>query len=548
MLRFSQLYTQLDRTTKTTGKLAALRDYFTQAPAEDAAWALYFLCGHRPRQPIPARRLAGWLCEQIGLQEWLFEECYGAVGDLAETLALLLPDRPSQNEHPLHYWVEHRLLPLRQLDEASQRVIVEQAWRELDRDTRFVFNKLLTGGFRVGVSQQLVVRALAEVAGLPPATIAQRLMGEWSPSPELIPRLMAPEETAEITTRPYPFCLAHPLEEAGVSPVIPEELGPLSEWLAEWKWDGIRAQIVRRGGETCIWSRGEELIAERFPELLPECHSLPEGTVLDGEILAMRDGRVMPFVQLQRRIGRKSVGKKLLADVPAVFMAFDLLEWDGQDLRSQPTRDRRALLEQIFLEPSPFSQNNNPAAIIATKDPRLQLSPRIEATDWAGLAAIRQESRERGVEGCMLKRWDAPYLVGRARGLWWKWKIEPMTVDAVLIYAQRGHGKRASLYTDYTFGVWDAGQLVPFAKAYSGLTDAEIAEVDRFIRKNTREAFGPVRSVTPELVFELAFESLQPSTRHKSGIAVRFPRMLRWRKDKTAAQADSLDSIRALLS
>ncbi|HVL37904.1 MAG TPA: ATP-dependent DNA ligase [Fimbriimonadaceae bacterium] len=530
MRRFAALYAALDETNKTGGKVAALVEYFTSAPPADAAWALLFLIGRRPRRPVNTTKLWNWAHDVSGLPAWLFAECYDAVGDLAETIAAVVdfPDAGTSAEADkgLAHWVEHRLLALAQMEEEDQRIEVIQAWRDLDRQGRFVFTKMITGEMRIGVSQDLVLRALAQVSGLPTATIAHRLMGHWSPTAEFFQSVLSPDSSDADVSRPYPFCLAHPLEGD------PEKLGEPSEWLAEWKWDGIRAQLVRRQGKTFVWSRGEELVSERFPEtaMIGEC--VPDGTVIDGEIMAWRGDHPLPFAELQKRIGRKIVGKKLLVDVPVVLVAYDLLEWDGQDVRSHPLASRREALERLV----------NGAA-----DSAIRLSAQVPFDSWQELAERRAESRALNVEGLMLKRLDSPYLVGRKKGYWWKWKIEPYSIDCVLIYAQRGNGKRASLYTDYTFGVWDEGRLVPFAKAYSGLTDEEIRRVDAWVRRNTLEKFGPVRTVKPELVFELAFEGIQLSSRHKSGIAVRFPRMARWRHDKKPEDADSLESVKALL-
>ena len=530
MKAFADLYAALDATTRTTAKVRAMVDYFTTAEPADAAWALFFLSGRKVRQVVPTRKLAGWAIESAEIAPWLFEECYHAVGDLAEAIALLLPAPLASSDRPLHEWVEQVLLPLRGADEAAQRQALLAAWAALDAGSaqgpqRFVWNKLITGAFRVGVSQQLLTRALAEVSGLEAQVMAHRLMCAWEPTPAFYRSLIAPEATGEHHSRPYPFFLASPLE-AEV-----HTLGPVHDWQAEWKWDGIRAQLIRRAGQVFLWSRGEELITERFPELAELGGRLPEGTVIDGEVLPWRDG-VMPFAQLQRRIGRKTLGRKLLAEVPVVLMAYDLLESGGNDLRETPLRQRRQSLERL-------------AEAVASE--RLLLSSLVVGENWDDLAGQRSTSRDRLVEGLMLKRLGSPYRVGRVRGDWWKWKIHPLTIDAVLVYAQQGSGKRASLYTDYTFAVWDNGALVPVAKAYSGLTDEEIRQVDAFIRKNTMEKFGPVRSVAAELVFELAFEGIQRSSRHKSGIAVRFPRILRWRADKKAADADTLQRVRALL-
>jgi DNA ligase 1 len=526
--RFAALFDELDRTTATNAKVEALARYFAAAPPADAAWAVHFLSGRRPRRLVASGKLGGWAAESAGVEPWLFEECYHAVGDLAETITLLLPAAERAGDAPLHRWVEERLLPLLREDEAGRRAGIEAAWRELSGTALFVWNKLITGGFRVGVSQSLVVRALARASGVDEAAIAHRLMGAWEPSPEFFRSLLAPDTSDADISRPYPFFLAHALEGE------PASLGDPGEWQAEWKWDGIRAQLIRRRGQSFLWSRGEELITDRFPELAEAAALLPDGTVLDGEILPWTGGRPLPFAQLQRRIGRKTLGPKILREVPVVLLCYDLLEVGGRDARDLPLRQRRDRLAAL-LEP-----------VAATG--RFPLSPVVPAGSWAELGDAWRAARGRAAEGLMLKRLESPYGVGRRRGDWWKWKVEPHTVDAVLVYAQRGSGRRASLYTDYTFAVWnDEGELVPFAKAYSGLTDAEIRQVDAFVRRNTRERFGPVRTVSPELVFELAFEGIQESTRHRSGIAVRFPRILRWRRDKKPPDADTLATIRALL-
>lgn len=528
MRAFANLYRDLDETTKTSEKVEAMARYFQAVSPAEAAWAVYFLSGRRPRQVVPSRLLRAWAVQQAGIPDWLFDESYDAVGDGAETMALLLPANNAGDDRPLDDWVEQHLLLMRELPEHEQRAAVLAAWSVMDRRQLLVWNKLITGSFRVGVSQQLVMRALAQVGGIDIAIVAHRLMGEWQPSAAFFQQLLAKDRQDADVSRPYPFCLAHPLDGA------PEQLGDLTEWQLEWKWDGIRAQLIRRSGRTFLWSRGEELVTDRYPEIRAVGDRLPPGTVLDGEILPFRDGQVLPFGQLQRRIGRKMLTKKLLQEVPAVLMVFDVLEHDGVDVRDRPQHWRREALTGLVER-------------VATNGVGLHLSPLVAATSWEDLAAQRQRSRERHVEGIMLKRLESPYRVGRVRGDWWKWKIEPFTMDAVLVYAQRGSGKRASLYTDYTFAVWDQGELVPVAKAYSGLTDEEIRQVDAFVRQHTIEKFGPVRSVQPELVFELGFEAIGPSPRHRSGVAVRFPRMLRWRTDKKPQDADTLATLHALI-
>ena len=542
MQRFTALYLALDSSTSTRHRVQAMRAYFAQVPAEDAAWAAYFLAGGKPRQAVGTRVLRETGARAAGMPDWLFDECYEAVGDLAETLALILPPPVDVSDRPLHDWVDV-LGALRAAPVDDKPAQLLAAWQVLDADERFLFNKLITGALRVGVSRLLVTRALSACAGVPPELLAQRLIGYLAADPARagmgaarFEALIAPAGQDEAGMQPYPFFLAHPLQSAPDG-----ALGDAADWLAEWKWDGIRAQLVCRAGDVALWSRGEELISERFPELIESAAALPDGCVLDGEVLAWRGEAPLPFAQLQTRITRKRITRRLLDDVPAVFMVYDLIEVDGTDLRAQPQSVRRGRLHGLIGDAPP---------------PALRLSPVLQG-NWSQLAAQRNRARELGVEGLMLKRADAPYGIGRtkldARGQWWKWKIDPYTIDAVLIYAQRGHGRRAGLYSDYTFAVWSVSPdgmrtLVPFAKAYSGLSDAEMREVDAFIRSHTLERFGPVCSVTPELVFELGFEGIQSSPRHKSGIAVRFPRMLRRRLDKRAADADTLDALRALLS
>ncbi len=539
MKRFAGLFLELDASNRTSAKLAALERYFRAAPAGDAAWAVFFLTGNKVRRAVRMKDFRVWAGGFSGYPEWMVEECYDHVGDLAETLALLLAGSGGAGdnaggEQGLGELVETVLLPLRGLEPARQREQVEAVWRHLDGAGCLVFNKLLTGGFRVGVSRALVTRALAAIAGVEPAVLAHRLMGDWRPSAAAFRALVAAEAEGDDPARPYPFCLACPLE--GTSAADPGgALSPVADWQVEWKWDGIRAQLIRRGGEVLLWSRGEELVGEAFPELVEAAARWGRDAVVDGEILIWREGEESPagFAVLQRRLGRKTAGPRLRSEAPAVFMAYDLMEVDGEDVRNRPLSDRRERLEAFFA---------------GGEGRRFRLSPVVQAEGWEAMAAERARSRALGVEGLMLKRLDSGYGVGRKKGDWWKWKIEPLTADAVLVYAQQGHGRRAGLFTDYTFSIWDGDALVPFAKAYSGLSDAEIRRVDRWIRAHTRERHGPVRVVDPELVFEIAFEGMAESKRHKSGVAVRFPRILRWREDKSAAEADTLEAVRALLT
>ena len=526
MQRFAALYDAIDATTSTNAKVAAMVTYFADAPPADAAWAVFFLTGRRLKRLVSYVAIRDWTLAATGLDEWLLGECYAVVGDGAETAALVLDQIAvdATEDVSLSEWVEARILPLRDLDPQAQQARVSQWWGTLDRLQRFMLLKILTGELRVGVSQTLVVRALAQAAALPVTTLAARIMGEWTPTPDWFAALLSHEHTDEDRSRPYPFSLASPLEDAV------ESLGPREAWIAEWKWDGIRAQLVCRGGIVHLWSRGEELITHRFPEIAAAATRLPDGTVLDGEVLAFRDDHPLPFAALQQRIGRQKQVAQMVRAVPVVFMTYDMLENRGVDIRASPLDERRGLLEAHVSGPG----------VLRTSDI-------VTAPTWAELAALRSDSRALGVEGLMLKRRSSPYGVGRRRGDWWKWKIEPYTIDAVLIYAQPGSGRRASLLTDYTFGVWHDGELVPIAKAYSGLSNEEIAQLDTWIRRHTRERFGPVRHVEPVHVFELGFEGIAASPRHRSGIAVRFPRMLRWRTDKKAEQADTLEQVRQIL-
>ena len=524
MRRFARLYSDIDATTSTKAKVDAMAEYFVHADSADAAWAVYFLSGGRPKRLIPVRRVAEWAMEESDIPAWLFEESYSSVGDLAETIALLLPLSTAEaSDTPLHTWVEQRLLPLSEMTEAEQHAAVLAAWRELGGTERYIWNKLITGAFRVGVSEQLVVRALARASGVDEGAVAHRLSGHWAPTAENFLALVAADSSDADRSRPYPFYLAYALEGEL------ESLGDVSEWQAEWKWDGIRAQLIRRNGKTYIWTRGGDLATDRFPELVTGASLLPDGTVLDGEIMPWKDGAAMPFAQLQRRIGRKKLGPKILSDVPIVFITYDVLELAGVDIRSTPLAQRRQALSGL--------SNRGP----------FLLSPTVPLTSWDDARVAQSLSRDHRAEGLMLKRLDSEYGVGRRKGSWWKWKVQPFSIDAVMVYAQPGSGRRALLHTDYTFAVRDGDALVPFAKAYSGLTDAEIRVLDNWIRRHTLEKFGPVRHVEPVQVFELAFEGIQKSPRHKSGVAVRFPRIARWRTDKPASEADTIETLRALL-
>jgi DNA ligase-1 len=525
MKQFATLVKVLGSSTKTNDKLQALSDYFVVANDKDKVWVIAIFSGRRPRRSVNSRLLSEWCMEIAGLPAWLFGECYSTVGDLAETIALLLPEQTTamQGEEALHYYIE-QLMRLEKASEEEKKKFITTSWMNMNRDERFVFNKLITGSFRIGVSQKTMVNALSKTVKLEANIIAHRISGNWDPSTTLLEDLLS-ESTVD-HSRPYPFYLAYALENDIY------EMGDNNEWQAEWKWDGIRGQIIQRNNELFVWSRGEELMTDKFPEFHVLKDRLPAGTVLDGEIMPFADNKALPFAILQTRIGRKNITKKHLQDAPVAFIAYDVLENEGKDLRGLSMDERRRILETI---------------VGAINLPVLQLSPVIDFTSWNELATQRTGARDINSEGIMLKRKNSAYGVGRKRGDWWKWKIDPLVIDAVMIYAQKGSGRRSNLYTDYTFAVKDGDKLVSFAKAYSGLTDQEFAQIDNFVKRNSIEKFGPVRTVKPELVFEIAFEGIAASNRHKSGVALRFPRMNRWRKDKKPEEINTLDDLKKML-
>ena len=536
MKAFAQLFLSLDETNKTNEKVKVLKDYFIGVPDTDKMHMLALFTGRKPKRIINSTFIRTWAVEASNIPAWLFEESYHVVGDLAETMALLMPRNEHSSNKTLTEWIAELNL-LAGKTEEERKIWLMESWAMLDSQERFVFNKLLTGSFRVGVSHNLVIKALAEITKLDAATLTHRIMGNWLPETYTYAQLIQEQGAADDISRPYPFFLAYPIQETSEKRKTADEiqlaLGEAGQWQAEWKWDGIRAQMIKRDGKIFIWSRGEDLATDKFPELHPFLNALPDGTVIDGEILSFQNGLPMPFNVLQTRIGRKTLSKKIMEESPVAVIAYDCLEFEGGDIRNKTQAERRVVLEELqaaTLYPETF-----------------RVSALIQFDSWQQLGEIREQSRAMIAEGIMLKRKSATYQVGRRRGDWWKWKIDPLSVDAVMIYAQKGHGRRADLYTDYTFAVWDGDKLVPFAKAYSGLTDAEINKVDYFIKRNTLEKFGPVRTVKPELVFEIGFEGINRSTRHKSGIALRFPRILRWRHDKPKEEADTLDNLRALL-
>jgi len=529
--RFADLVHQLGSSTGTNDKIEALVHYFSVAEDRDKVWLIALFSGRRPKRTIKTALLVNWCLELTGIPEWLFHECYHTVGDLGETLALLVCEDPLEksSDASLHEYML-QLLALAGNDETAQAMVVKSNWTRMSREERFVFNKLITGNFRIGVSQQMMVNALAQSLDLPASLVAHRISGQWDPVDTRFTDLLDADPARVDISKPYPFYLAYALDGE------PGNLGQPEAWQAEWKWDGIRGQVIVRDKKLFIWSRGEELMTEKFPELASLNERIPDGTVIDGEILcidAAEDGwQALPFALLQTRIGRKNVSRRHLTESPVGFIAYDLLEFRGEDWRERPLTERRSQLENIVKD---------------VQHKLLQISPVLKFDAWEHLAETRLRARDAGSEGVMLKRSGSVYQAGRKRGDWYKWKIDPLTIDGVMIYAQKGHGRRSNLFTDYTFAVRDGERLVSFAKAYSGLTDKEFAEVDAFVKRNAVEKFGPVRTVKPELVFEIAFEGIAASTRHKSGVALRFPRINRWRKDKTVEEINTLDDLKEIL-
>ncbi|MEO5591395.1 MAG: ATP-dependent DNA ligase [Chitinophagaceae bacterium] len=526
MRLFTELVNVLGTSTKTNDKLDALSHYFALADDKDKVWVIAIFSGRRPKRTVNASQLQQWCIEMIHLPQWLFEESYHTVGDLGETIALLLPESNIIQDPQTLSWYIEKFIVLQKQDESLRKQFIIDSWMQMDKEERFVFNKLLTGGFRIGVSQKTMVNALAKTVKLNANVIAHRISGNWDPVTTSFSQLLSEESVSMDFSKPYPFYLAYALEEE------PGTLGDPLLWQAEWKWDGIRGQMIKRNDELFVWSRGEELMTDKFPEYHALKDMLPDGLVLDGEIIPSVEKKPLPFALLQTRIGRKNVTKKQLQETPITFFAYDVLEFEGNDYRDIPLRARRETLEKLV------EQINYPGLII---------SPVIEFSEWQQLAAIRSASRDMGAEGLMLKRKDSVYQSGRKRGDWWKWKIDPLVIDCVMIYAQKGHGRRSNLYTDYTFAVKDGDKLVSFTKAYSGLTDKEFAQVDNFVKRNSLEKFGPVRTVRPELVFEIAFEGIAASARHKSGVALRFPRISRWRKDKKPDEINTLQDLKKML-
>jgi DNA ligase-1 len=530
MKLFSRLFHDLDAMTKTNERVERLGLYFEQADPKDSIWACWFLAGNRIKGAVKTSQLRAFASERTGLPDWIVSESHERVGDLAETLSLLVEAKVSGTSLSLSQLVEAFIKPMVFMDREERRNCIYRAWDVLGPEDFLPFHKLLTGAFRMGVSKGNLCKALALVGKLEPAFVAQRLTGDWTPETTSLDKILNPKHTEESLCLPFPFFLACPIQDTA-----PDELGSVEDWQVEWKWDGIRAQLIKSGGNVMLWSRGEESVGESFPEIIRAANSIPSDVCLDGEILAWGKNGLRPFSRLQKRLGRKDPGPTIMKREPVRFQAYDLLRLKGKDLREQPLRKRRAkLVETLDKLPNEFP---------------IGLSSVLIEKSWGELAALHRQSRERGVEGFMLKRKDSTYQSGRVKGDWFKWKVDPLHADMVMVSAQLGHGKRSNLYSDYSLAVWnDRGELVVVAKAYSGLTDKELKEVDRFVRANITGRFGPVRGVRPKLVFEVAFEGVRFSGRHKSGVALRFPRIKRWRLDKKPSDADTLETVRNLTS
>ncbi len=533
MRNFAELIRTLDSTNKTTLKVAALTEYFKVAQDKDKVWAIAILSHRRPPRPVNTTLLRTWASELANIPLWLFEESYHIVGDLAETIALIIPVSEANSEKTLAEFLVEMIELKTKSDEDKKHYLFEN-WKSLNYYERFVFCKLITGSFRIGVSQKLMTRALSKATEIDEDILAYKLMGNWDPQKITFTQLILEENEEDYLSKPYPFYLAYAVENEV------ETLGEVQDWTAEHKWDGIRSQVIIRNNQLFVWSRGEELVTDKYPEFEAFVNTIPNGTVLDGEILPYFENTIGSFNDLQTRIGRKTVSKALLKKTPVILKTYDILEWKGKDIRDLAYAERRKILEKLFTEVSSETTD---------EDFPLHLSETVSFQHWDEVALERSRAREERSEGLMLKRLDSPYLVGRKKGDWWKWKVAPLTIDAVLTYAMRGHGRRTNLFTDYTFGLWDEEkkELVTFAKAYSGLTDAEFRKVDAWIKKNTLERFGPVRSVVPHHVFEIAFEGVAESKRHKSGVATRFPRILRWRQDKKIEEANSIEDLKSLI-
>ena len=522
MNRFAALLDALLFTPSRNGKLRLMQEYFASQPDPERGWALAALTGELvfdAAKPSQVRALAA-----ARVDPELLGWSYDFVGDLAETVSLIWPERPGV-QTPVPSLAEI----VEQLKATSRNEVgsLLEPWLDaLDATGRWALLKLVTGSLRIGVSARLAKTALAEWGGVEINRIEEvwhALAPPYQPLFEWLEGCGPAPQTGDLPTF-CPLMLAQPIEESDLKGLDPQD------YLAEWKWDGIRVQLVARGDVRRLYSRSGDDIGAAFPDVL---EPMPADVTLDGELLVLRNGEVAPFNDLQQRLNRKTPTPKLLRDYPAAVRLYDILRAGEEDLRTLPFVERRSRLEGWYARELP---------------PGLDLSPLVPFASWEELRELRDGARERGIEGLMLKRADSLYLAGRPKGPWFKWKRGALTLDTVLMYAQRGHGKRSSFYSDYTFGAWHGGELVPVGKAYSGFTDEELQRLDRWIRNNTVQRYGPVREVAPQIVLEIAFDSVHRSTRHKSGVAMRFPRVHRVRWDKPVGEADTLETLEQLLT
>ncbi len=594
MIHFTRLFNELDETNHTVEQLAALERYFKAAPAADAAWALHLLIGAKAPRALKNSQLREWISTVADLPTWLVDESCETVGDIAETLALLLPDPPTVpagGSLALHRLITERLLPLAGLGPEARRDLVVTTWRELDGAQRFIWNKLITGSFRIGVSRTQVARALGKTAGVSASVMAHRLLGFQEPTEAAFRALLAAESANE-NFGPYPFQTANAIKSAepagdptiesldlfprlvgapGTGPTItrPEELGSASDWQAEWLLDGLRVQVMRRGDAVLIWSQDEELLNPEFPEIAEAAQLLPDGTVLDGDLVVWPASDVCPGTRadIQQRLSHATPGAGLQRKLPVVFIAQDIIEAAEIDQRGRPLLARRRQLAEVLApaadrhretqatrpasgstDGSQMDLFGSPPAAAAHHAPfRFRAASLVSFGSWEQLASLRREARDHGAAGLILKRTESCYGASVETSAWWIWPIEPLRINAVLIAALPGHGNSPRAFSDYTFAVWCDDELVPFAKTGTGLTEIGFRAMDDFIRAHITGKFGPVRSVKAELVFELEFDSVQTSTRHKSGLVVRSARIHRRRPELSAAEADTLEALRLLV-
>jgi len=537
---FSELFLNLDSSNSTNNKIEVLKNYFLSNDPIDNSWAIYLLTGKSNKRFISGRYLKNLFSELYEYPVWLIDTCYLKVGDSAEVITLLLKNKSTSRKKVLLNISLNELLSktipdLSKLNDEEKNFKIKNMWETLPEDNHLIFNKILTGTFRVGVSIGLITKSISKLINIDEEIISHRLMGNFEPSIDSYEFLINKNiNLQELNSKPFPFLLANTIEDKIFKHSI-------NDFQFEWKYDGIRMQLIKRSGNVSLWTRGQELVNDSFPELVDKMSHIKDDFVLDGELLVwnFKEQIAFDFSLLQKRINRKSPTRSIQIKYPIIFIAYDLLEINGRDIREIKLENRRIELEKYFSKWHNKTENNISAIF--------KICNLIFPKDWPDALNYKEKSRENNTEGLIIKKKTSIYSSGRKRGIWWKYKVDPMQLDAVLIYAKGGSGRRAGLYTDYSFALWKDKELIKFASAYSGLTNIEIKELDKWIRKNTIEKFGPVRSLKPEMVFEISFEKIQISKRHKSGIAVRFPRITKWRKDKKINDADSLENAYELM-